>query len=301
MEADNCRCQINRVNRADLEANSVRLPPDAGVFTREVGALARAYFGAIDEGDIESMLGHLDPNGFNIRVLSPDATLASENDYREWYRSIVSAFSRLRHTVVALDPKLVTMNSAQARVLIHSELDRRNPAPDEDPRVTVTLGIIWDLTRAEDGRWVISGQREASDPAPAFSKERTREFAVSYLNNLDQRSLDGMLAVLAPQGELNIALNQGLIVEDFPQWFKMIDETFINSVHRVQGLVALENTDGTIDAHLKIHFTADRRNPAPNQDKSVDFSVERIWTIRRDGNGKPQLVSQRPFVLFDLS
>ena len=301
MEADNCRCQSYRVNQADLEANPVSLPPDAGVFMRDVGALAKAYFGAIDEGDIESMLGHLDPNGFNIRVLSPDATLASENDYREWYRSIVSAFSRLRHTVVALDPKLVTMNSAQARLLIHSELDRLNPAPDEDPRVTVTLGIIWNLTRAEDGRWVISGQREAPDPTPAFSKERTREFAVSYLNNLDQRSLDGMLAVLAPQGELNIALNQGLIVEDFPQWFKMIDETFINSVHRVQGLVALENTDGTIDAHLKIHFTADRRNPAPNQDKSVDFSVERIWTIRRDGNGKPQLVSQRPFVLFDLS
>ena len=263
--------------------------------------MARAYFGAIDEGDIESMLGHLDPNGFNIHVLSPDATLASENDYREWYRSIVSAFSRLLHTVVALDPKLVTTNSAQARLSIHSEVDRRNPAPDESPRATVTLDIIWDLTRTADGRWVISGQREAPDPTPEFSKERTREFAVSYLNNLDRRNLDGMLAVLAPQGELNIALNGGLIVEDFPQWFRMIDEAFINSVHRVQGLVALENPDGTIDAHLKIHFRADRRSPAPNQDRSVDFSVERIWTLRPDQNGKPQLVSQRPFVLFDLS
>lgn len=301
MEADSCRCQINRVNRADLEANSVSLPLDAGVFTREVGALAKAYFGAIDEGDIESMLGHLDPNGFNIHVLSPDATLTTENDYSEWYRRIVSTFSRLRHTVVALDPKLVTTNSAQARLSIHSEVDRRNPAPDENPRATVTLDIIWDLTRTEDGRWVISGQREAPDPTPEFSKERTREFAVSYLNNLDRRNLDGMLAVLAPPGELNIALNGGLIVEDFPQWFRTIDEAFINSVHRVQGLVALENADGTIDAHLKIHFTADRRNPEPNQDKSVDFSVERIWMLRPDENGKPQLVSQRPFVLFDLS
>ncbi|MGZ8755847.1 MAG: hypothetical protein ACXW15_11740, partial [Acidimicrobiia bacterium] len=164
MEADRCRLQINRVNRADLEANSVRLPPDAGVFTREVGALAKAYFGAIDRGDIESMVGHLDPNGFNIHVLSPDATLTSENDYREWYRRIVSAFSRLHHTVVALDPKLVTANSAQARLSIHSEVDRRNPAPDESPRASVTLDIVWDLTRTEDGGWVISGQREAPDP-----------------------------------------------------------------------------------------------------------------------------------------
>jgi hypothetical protein len=88
MEAD--RSRINRVNRADLEADSVRLPQDAGVFTREVGALAKAYFGAIDQqGDVESMLGHLDPNGFHIQVLSPTATLASENDYREWTRGIV--------------------------------------------------------------------------------------------------------------------------------------------------------------------------------------------------------------------
>ncbi len=295
------RCQINRVNRADLEANSVRLPPDAGVFTREVGALAKAYFGAIDEGDIESMVGHLDPNGFNIHVLSPDATLTSENEYREWYRRIVSAFSRLHHTVVALDPKLVTANSAQARLSIHSEVDRRNPAQDENPRANVTLDIVWELTRMEDGRWFISGQSEAPDPTPEFSKERTRQFAVSYLDNLDRRNLDGMLEVLAPQSELNIALNGGLIVEDFPQWFRMIDEAFINSKHRIQGLVPLQNADGTIDAHLKIHFTADRRNPEPNQDKSVDFSVERIWTLRPDANGKPQLVSQRPFVLFDLS
>lgn len=300
MEADNCRFPFYRVNRIDLEANPVRLPPDAGVFVREIGDLARAYFGAIDNGDIESMVGHLDPNGFNIHVLSPDATLTSENEYRDWYSRIVSAFSRLHHTVVALDPNLVTANSAQARLSIHSEVDLRNPAPDESPRASVTLDIIWDLARTQEGRWVISGQREAPDPTPAYSTVRTREFAVSYLNNLDQRNLDGMLAVLAPQDELNIALNQGLIIEDFPEWFKMIDAGFINSVHRVQGVVALENADGTIDAHLKIHFTADRRTPEPNQDSSVDFSVERIWTIRPDENGNPQLVSQRPFVLFDL-
>jgi ankyrin repeat protein/2-keto-3-deoxy-L-rhamnonate aldolase RhmA len=301
MDADSCRCEVYRVKQADLEANSVRLPADAGVFPREVGALAKAYFGAIDEGDIESMLGHLDPNGFQIHVLSPDATLTSESEYREWYRSIVSSFSRRRHTVVALDPKLVTTSSAQAGLSVHSEVDRRNPAPGESPRASVTLDIIWDLTRAEDGRWVISGQREAPDPTPEFSKERTREFAVNYLNNLDRRNLDGMLAVLAPHGELNIALNGGLIIEDFPQWFRTIDEAFINSVHRVQGLVALENADGTIDAHLKIHFTADRRSPEPKQDTSVDFPVERIWTLRPGKNGKPELVNQRPFVLFDLS
>lgn len=301
MEADSGRLRINRVNQADLEANPVRLPPDAGVFTRQVGALAKAYFGAIDRGDIEAMVGHLDPNGFNIQVLSPDATLASESDYRDWYGRIASAFSRLHHTVVALDPKLVAANAARARLSIHSEVDRRSPAPDESPRASVTLDIIWDLARVDDGRWVISSQREAPDPTPAFSTIRTREFAVSYLNDLDRRNLDAMLAVLAPPGELNIALNGGLIVEDFPQWFRMIDEGFINSVHRVQGVVALENADGTIDAHLKIHFTADRRTPGPNQDRSVDFSVERIWTIRAAQNGTPQLVSQRPFVLFDLS
>jgi len=301
MEADNRGVQVYRVNRADLEANLVRLPPDAGVFTREVGALAKAYFGAIDQGDIESMIRHLDPNGFNIHVLSPDATLASEDDYRAWYGRITAEFSRLHHTVVALDPKLVTANSAEARLSIHSEVYRRNPAADETPRASVTLDIIWELTRTQDGSWVISSQREAPDPTPEYSEVRTREFAVSYLNNLDRRNLEAMLAVLAPHGELNIALNGGLIVEDFPQWFRMIDETFINSVHRVQGVVALENADGTIDAHLKIDFTADRRNPGPNQDSSVGFSVERIWTVRRGENGRPQLVSQRPFVLFDLS
>jgi 2-keto-3-deoxy-L-rhamnonate aldolase RhmA/ankyrin repeat protein len=300
MEADSRRCQINRVNPADLEANSVLLPLDAGVFTREIGAVAKAYFEAIDEHDTDSMLGNLDPNGFKIHVLSPEVTLTSEKDCRDWCRRNDSTFSRLRHTVVALHPKLVTTVSAQARLIVNSELDRRNPAPDENPRATVTLDISWDLTRTEDGRWVISGQRAAFDPAPEFSKERTREFAVNYLNNLDRRNLDGMLAVLAPQGELNIALEGGQIIEDFPQWFKTIDETFINSVHRIQGLVALENVDGTIDAHLKIHFTADQRNPQPHQDKSVDFSVERIWTLRRDENGKPQLVNQRPFVPFDL-
>jgi 2-keto-3-deoxy-L-rhamnonate aldolase RhmA/ankyrin repeat protein len=299
---DACRCPVNRVNRADLAADSARLPQDAGVLMREVAALAKAYFGALDhQGDVEALLGHLDPNHFTIHVLSPDATLTSENDYREWYRGIVSAFSSLRHTVVALDPKMVTRDSAEVKLSIHSEVERRNTAQHETPRANTTLDIIWDLTRTADGRWVISGQHEASHPTPEFSKERTRQFAVSYLDNLDRRNLDGMLDVLAPQGELNIALNQGLIVEDFPQWFKTIDETFINSKHRIQGLVPLENADGTIDAHLRIHFTADRRNPEPNGDKSVDFSVDRIWTLRPDATGRPQLVSQRPFVLFDLS
>ncbi|NJM54746.1 MAG: hypothetical protein HC841_01380 [Verrucomicrobiae bacterium] len=164
----------------------------------------------------------------------------------------------------------------------------------------MTADIIWDLARTADGRWVISSQRGNPEPTPAFSIERTRQFAVSYLDHLDRRNLDGMLDVLAPQSELNIALNQGLIIEDFPQWFKMIDETFINSKHRVQGLVALENADGTIDSHLRIHFTAGWRNPPPDTDGAIDFSVNRIWTIRPDENGKPQLVSQRPFVPFDL-
>ncbi|MFC1511602.1 hypothetical protein ACFL5H_00195 [Candidatus Latescibacterota bacterium] len=300
METD--RCRINRVNRTDLQAESVRLPQDAGVFAREVGALAKAYFGAIDRhDDVELLLCHLDPNGFSIHVLSPDGILVSEDDYREWYRDIVSAFSNLRHTVVALDPKMVTSCSAQVKLSIHSEVDRRNPGQGENPRANATLDIIWDLSRTTDDRWVISGQHEAPEPTPEFSTERARQFAASYLDNLDQRNLNSMLGVLAPQSELNIALNQGLIIEDFPEWFRMIDETFINSKHRVQGLVALQNADGTIDAHLRIHFTADKRNPEPNGDKSVDFSVDRIWTLRPDGNGKPQLVSQRPFVAFDLS
>jgi len=299
MKAD--RCRINRVNQADLEADSVRLPRDAGVFTREVGALAKAYFGAIDLGDVESMLGHLDPNGFNIHVLSPSATLTNEKDYREWYRGIVSTFSGLRHTVVALDPKLVTRDSAQVKLSIHSEVELRKPAQGRSPHANVTLDIIWDLSRTEADRWVISSQRESPNPTPEFSLARTRQFAVSYLDNLDQRNLNGMLDVLAPQGELNIKLDGGRIVEDFPKWFKGIDEAFINSKHRVQGLVSMENADGTIDAHLRIHFTADRRNPQPNGDTSVDFSVDRIWTLRPDKNGRPQLVSQRPFVLFDLS
>jgi len=109
-----------------------------------------------------------------------------------------------------------------------------------------------------------------------------------------------MLEVLAPKGELNIALNGGQIVEDFSKWFEMIDKTFINSKHRIQGLVPMQNADGTIDAHLRIHFTADRRNPGPGEGARVDFSVDRIWTIRRGRNGGPQLVSQRPFSLFAL-
>jgi 2-keto-3-deoxy-L-rhamnonate aldolase RhmA/ankyrin repeat protein len=296
------RCRINRVDRSELEFDSVRIPRGAGVFVREVCSLARAYFGAIDRQDaVGSLLRHLDPNGFNIRVLSPSGTLASEDDYRKWYRGIVSTFSALRHTVVALDPKLLTNDTAEVKLSVHSEVALRNPAQDKDPGGNHTLDIIWNLTRAADGRWVISGQREAPHSTPEFSTRHTRQFAAGYLGNLDRRNLDGMLEVLAPQNELNIALNGGRIIEDFPQWFRMIDETFINSKHRIHGLVPLENADGTIDAHLRIHFTADRRNPGPNENASVDFFADRIWTIRRDRKGKPQLVSQRPFVLFDLS
>jgi hypothetical protein len=298
MEAD--KRWSNRVDQDDLQANSVRLPRDAGLLTREVGSLASAYFGAIDKGDIEAMLGHLDQHGFRIHVLSPDDILANEEDYRQWFRRIVSTFSGLHHTVVALEPRLISRDSVEAKISVHSEVDLRNPAQGSPHRANVTLDIIWELNRGEDGRWVISSQSENPTPSPMFSTVRARQFAVSYLDNLDRRNLDGMLDVLAPQGELNIALNQGLIIEDFPHWFKMIDETFVNSKHRVQGLVALGNSDGTIDAHLRIHFSADKRNPKQDEEASVDFSVDRIWTIRQDATGKPQLISQRPFVPFDL-
>ncbi|NJM54799.1 MAG: nuclear transport factor 2 family protein [Verrucomicrobiae bacterium] len=109
--------QINRVEVAELEAASVRLPQCAGVFMREIGALAEAYFGAIDQGDVESALGHLDPNGFTISF--PGRTLASEDDYRAWYSGIESTFSHLNHTVVALEPKLVTQNAAQVTLSVH--------------------------------------------------------------------------------------------------------------------------------------------------------------------------------------
>jgi hypothetical protein len=300
MEADTCSRRASRVDRADLEANSVRLPAGAGVLLRQIGAMARSYFGAIDAGDVDTMVRHLDPMGFDIHVLAPDAHLKSETDYREWYSSIGAAFDRLNHTVVDLQARLTSTETASARLAIHSELDRRDPAPGQAPRLSVTVEIIWNLRGTEDSGWVITRQSEAPDPAPAFSIVKTREFAVTYMQNLDCRNLDGMLAVLAPQGELNIALNQGLVIEDFPQWFSAIDAAFINSVHRVQGLVALANPDGTIDAHLRIHFTADRRSPDPDQGTGVDFQVERIWTIRPDAAGDPQLVNQRPFVEFDL-
>ncbi len=298
MEAD--RCPIYRVNRSDLKAEPVYLPQDVGSFTREIAALAKVYFGAIDTGDVESMLSCLDPNGFKISF--PTSTLTTDNEYREWYHSIVSTFSQLRHTVVALDPKLVTSDLAQVALSVHGEndWDWHNPSQHKEPRENLTADIIWELARTADGRWVISSQCGASNHPPAFSKERTRQFAVSYLDNLDQRNLDAMLDVLAPQSELNIKLDGGRIVEDFSQWFRGIDEAFINSKHRVQGLIPLDNADRTIDAHLRIHFTADRRNPQPNENKSVELIVDRIWTLRPDENGKPQLVSQRPFVLFDL-
>jgi 2-keto-3-deoxy-L-rhamnonate aldolase RhmA/ankyrin repeat protein len=295
------RYRINRVDTVELAYDAVRLPADAGVFPREIAALAKAYFGAIDKRDAaEALLGHLDPDGFRIQVLSPDRTIASEADYRAWYSSILTAFSDLRHTVVAMAQERRTHDAAVVTLSIHSEVGLRDPAAGAAPRASHTLDIIWTLRRTASGRWVISGQHANPNPTLAFSPERARQFAATYLQNLDRRDLGGMLAVLAPQDELNIALNGGLIIEDFPQWFKMIEDTFINSKHRIQGLVALENGDGTIDAYLRIHFTADRRTPAPGGETSVDFCVDRIWTLRQDKHGGPQLVSQRPFVPFDL-
>lgn len=295
------RCQINRVDIADLAYDSVRLAPDAGVFMREVATLANAYFGALDRREaVESLLVHLDPDGFKIQVLSPDHTLATADAYRDWHSSILATFSSLRHTVVALAPTLLADDKARAKLSIHSAVDLSTPAAGESPRANHTLDIIWDLSRMTDGRWVISGQHADPQPSPDFSVERMRQFAATYLDNLDRRNLAGMLNVLAPPLELNIALNGGHIIEDFPQWFHMIDDAFIHSKHRIQGLVAVANADGTIDAHLRIHFTADKRNPKPDEDQGVDFSVDRIWTIRPDADGRPQLVSQRPFTLFDL-
>lgn len=292
--------RLNRVDRAELLLDTVKLSPDAGVLLREIGDLARTYFGAIDAGDVETMLAHLDPEGFDIHVLAPDAHLTTEYEYRAWYAGIEGAFSRRHHTILALEPTMTSPTTVDVRMAIHSELDRSAPGPDETPRLGVTVEIVWGLRKTADG-WVISRQDEAPDPTSAYSVLRTREFAVNYLQALDRRDLDAMLAVLAPQGELNIALNQGLIIEHFPTWFKAIDDAFINSVHRVQGLVALENADGTIDAHLKIHFTADCRVPLPNGDTGVNFSVERIWTLRPDADGNPQLINQRPFVEFDMA
>lgn len=294
-------CRINRVDISELEYNAVCLPPDAGAFDREVGDLARSYFGAMDRQEgVETLLCHLDPRGFSIQVLMPACTLTSGSEYSEWYRSINSMFAAMRHTVVAIKPRMTANDLAEVRLSVHSEIDLRKPDQAGNTRASDTWDIIWDISRIKAGRWVISAQRSDTNAAAEFSAQRMRQFAARYLYDLDRRNLDGMLKMLAPQSELNIALNGGMIIEDFPKWFKMIDDTFINSKHRIQGLVPLDNADGTIDAHLRIHFTADRRKPGPHDEGAVDFSVDRIWTVRRDGNGKPQLVSQRPFVSFDL-
>lgn len=292
--------RVYRVNRACLEEESVRLAPDADRFTRELGALAKAYLGALDkQGEVQSLIEHLDPRGFHIAL--PTGTLTSEDELRSWYRESIATFANPRHTVVALEPCLLGNDSARANLSIHFEADRRDPDTPAGPRANMTVDRIWELSRRGGGRWVISGQRDQEQPTPEFSKERAREFAVSYLDNLDRRDLQGLLGVLAPQGELNIALNSGEIIEDFPQWLEEIAATFTTSKHRVLGLVPLENADGTIDAHLKIHFTAERIHPGKGEDTAVDFTVERIWTIRPDASGKPRLVSQRPFSLLDLA
>ena len=289
-----------RVAPGALEWEAVRLPGDAGALPQAIGALARRYFGAIDAGKVETMLTCLDPDGFDIHVLAPDAHLTDIGSYRAWYDRILSAFKRLRHTIVAMAPQMSGSDTATVALSIHSEVDLRSPGPQDNPRANVTLDIIWELTR-RDGAWRIARQYQNPQASPAFGPSRTREFAVSYLHALDRRDLPAMQTMLAPADVLNIALNQGLIIEDFPAWFAMIDEAFINSDHRVQGVVACENADGTIDAHLKIHFTADKRNPGKDEPPGVDFSVERIWTIRADATGAPQLISQRPYLPFDLT
>jgi 2-keto-3-deoxy-L-rhamnonate aldolase RhmA len=291
---------VYRVGAADLEAARIRLAPDADFLTRQVAELAVAYFGAVDAGDIEAMLSHLHKTSFDIHVLAPDAHLTSEQTYRAWYDRITGEFSRLHHTIIKLTAEMLSSDRAQAELSIHSEVDLRSPSAGAAPRANVTLDIVWELVRDTTGAWVITVQRATDRKTPAFSTIRAREFAVSYLQALDRRDLPAMLALLAPPSEINIALNQGLIIENFPEWFQSIDQSFVNSVHRVQGLVAMENPDGTIDAFLKIHFTADARHPQPEQPSSVDFSVERIWTIRSDASGAPQLISQRPFRAFDL-
>jgi ankyrin repeat protein len=289
-----------RVAPAALDWDAAPLPADAGALAQAVAALGRRYFGAMDAGEIETMLACLDPEGFDIHVLAPDAHLTDTAAYRAWHDRITGAFARLRHTIVALAPRMTGPDTATVALSVHSEVDRRDPGAGEPPRANVTLDILWDLAR-RDGGWRIARQSQNPQPSPAFGTTRTREFAVSYLHALDRRDLPAMLGMLAPAEVLNIALNQGLIIEDFPAWFAGIDRAFVNSDHRVQGVVARENADGTIDAHLRIHFTADRRSPGPDEAPGVDFSVERIWTIRADGAGAPKLIGQRPFVLFDLA
>jgi hypothetical protein len=147
-------------------------------------------FGAIDAGDVETMLDCLDPAGFDIHVLAPDAHLADEAAYREWQAGIADAFARLRHTVVALAPRMTANDAALVELSIHSEVDRRAPGPGEAPRVNVTLDIVWDLTR-HAGSWRIARQQQATQASPAFGAVRAREFAVTYLHALDRRDLPG--------------------------------------------------------------------------------------------------------------
>lgn len=85
MEADSCRSQINRVNRADL-VNSVNFPPDTGVFTRVDPLDVNGALEAVRHGDNEVVRDWLqnggDPNayaldGFNV-FLAAAATGNSE-------------------------------------------------------------------------------------------------------------------------------------------------------------------------------------------------------------------------------
>lgn len=295
-----CLPQLHRVEPADLAEESVRLPRDANSFARSVAALAKAYLCALDhQGDVEQLLLHLDPAGFEISL--PTGTLRSQDDFKTWYRGIVSTYANPRHTVVAFEPTLLENDSAQLKLSIHFEADKRDPQNNEPPRANFTVDRIWGLKRTPEGRWVISNQRAQEEAAPGYSESRVRQFAVEYLDNLDRRDLEGMLTVLAPQGELNIVLNGGEVIEDFRRWFENIKATFTKSKHTVLGLVPVSNADGTIDAYVRIRFTADRTSPEPHGEQRVDLSVDRIWTLRQDRQGKPQLVSQRPFAPFEVS
>ena len=162
------RMQINRVELGELEAPSIRFPQDAGVFVREIGALAESYFGAIDKGDVETLLGCLNSSGF--KIIFPNRALTSESDYREWYSGVEATFSHLKHTVVALDPKLVSSDSAHVKLSIHGENDFQNPDQHETPRENMTFDIMWELSRTVDGQWVISSQQGNPESAPAFQQ-----------------------------------------------------------------------------------------------------------------------------------
>jgi hypothetical protein len=140
-----------RVAPAALDWDAAPLPADAGALAQAVAALGRGYFGAIDAGEIETMLGCLDPEGFDIHVLAPDAHLTDTAAYRAWHDRITGAFARLRHTIVALAPRMTGPDTATVALSVHSEVDRRDPGAGEPPRANVSLDILRDLARRDGG------------------------------------------------------------------------------------------------------------------------------------------------------